>query len=132
MGFSTGCTCSNSKPPVILKDIISRRLSSILTTTLNPDIRKFKIIQYIKCGKYLMVRIRYKNCLSFKGDKILVFENISIKKLKKCDIIDPHFLEEGLSPIARFRPTKDGWKIGKQLISTLTNTNIKELKCLSL
>lgn len=53
--------------------------------------------------------IRYPDCTNYEGLKILVFEKgTKLEHLLNQGMIDPHFGTEGIHPIARFVPTKDG------------------------
>jgi hypothetical protein len=58
----------------------------------------------------LVVEVRYPDCSNFEGLKVLVYDGVETAAMEiasgKCD---PHFAESGVSPIARFRPTAEGW-----------------------
>ena len=62
-------------------------------------------------GKLVVAMVTYPDCPSFKGNKVLVYETskATFKQRKK---LDPHFLENGFSPIARFPGTKEGFDDG--------------------
>ena len=60
---------------------------------------------------YLCVLVKYHDCESYEGNKILVFENVTTEMLRnymKTTWLDPHFLPYQLNLIARFRPNADG------------------------
>lgn len=77
----------------------------------NPNPKNWIICKYEICGDYLLVLIKYPDCKNFEGHKILLYQGISsVNELltKTNKIIDPHFSEKGISPIARFEPTMNG------------------------
>lgn len=84
----------------------------------NPDPTKYKIIQYVEAGKYLIVEILYEGCTNFEGKKLLLFD-CTITQLRKQKFIDPHFDDSAkfISPIARFEPTEKGWDMALVLVS---------------
>lgn len=86
----------------------------------NPDPNNYVIKQYNQCGKYLLVAITYPDCTNYEGRKILLYKGITIKKLLKQKIIDPHFSDNKkfYSPIARFEPTQEGWDMGVKLMKS--------------
>jgi len=79
----------------------------------NPNPSKYKILKKKIVGKFLVVEIAYDGCTNYEGKKILVFKDVSYQKLMEQQSIDPHFSENKdlISPIARFEPTKRGWKL---------------------
>jgi hypothetical protein len=61
--------------------------------------------------------INYPDCTNYEGNKILVFHNISVEEIANANTIDPHFCDKDhVSPIARFRPSKDGWSMAEAFI----------------
>jgi hypothetical protein len=80
------------------------------TTSPNPDPKNFKIIKMESVGRFQILKINYPDCTNFEGNKILIYENRSMKELANLSFIDPHFCDsEHISPIARFEPTEKGW-----------------------
>jgi hypothetical protein len=78
----------------------------------NPDPYNFSIQKYLSIGRFVIAKINYPNCTNYEGNKILIFENLDVKTLLKQHHIDPHFCNTGCtSPIARFKPTDDGWNM---------------------
>jgi hypothetical protein len=88
----------------------------------NPRPDNYEIIRSTKLGKFLVIEIKYLDCINYEGKKILVFENCSVAALKKQQLIDPHFSENKkfISPIARFEPTNKGWDMALKLIRSMT------------
>ena len=85
----------------------------------NPNPRNCKIIECYQNAKYLLVKVNYPDCTNFEGDKILLYENCTIEQLIAQGSIDPHFSnnKKYLSPIARFEPTKEGFKMAWKIFS---------------
>lgn len=77
----------------------------------NPDPNNYKIIDHYQIQNYLVIKLNYPDATSFEGNKVLVFKDCTLAKLKKQKVIDPHFSNNKKyhSPIARFEPTKEGW-----------------------
>lgn len=80
----------------------------------NPDPKVFKILKQEKVRNYLVVFINYPNAKNFEGNKILVYEGwgdtAQIISLTNSEI-DPHFDNTPYSPVARFIPKNEGWKM---------------------
>lgn len=83
----------------------------------NPDPQRFRIVRIEQVGKFVIVKIQYPNCTNYEGNKVLVFEGVSIRTLKTLTAIDPHFCDSPrhLSPVARFEPTERGWSYARSL-----------------
>jgi hypothetical protein len=78
----------------------------------NPNPANFEIVKFGQINDNLVVQIRYPNCKNYEGNKILVYNNLTMPELLKQKTIDPHFSNNKKfhSPFARFEPTKAGWK----------------------
>lgn len=85
----------------------------------SPDPNHFKIVKAELMGRYILAWINYPNCKNFEGDKILVFKDLSIKKLQELKTLDPHFTKSPKSPIARFKPTPQMWEVASHFITYL-------------
>jgi len=95
----------------------------------NPNPYNFKIRRISKIEEYLIVYINYMDCVNYEGNKILVFKDISISEIKQSSFIDPHFCKgEHISPIARFEPTKRGYKMAYIMCKGMINHTSKEEK----
>lgn len=103
------CNCNcNSSPPLKIQP-------------LNPDPENWVIMERCESEEFLLIRIKYPNCTNYEGYKILLYKNCTIEELVQQRKIDPHFSENKnfKSPIARFVPTEEGWKMGLELIEVL-------------
>jgi hypothetical protein len=68
----------------------------------------FHIVELIQIGSSVVAIVRYLNCANHGGLKVMVYRNTDHAVLRHAKCLDPHFLETGLSPFARFEPTFDG------------------------
>lgn len=82
----------------------------------NPNPFKYEIRYGVEVGKNLMVLIHYPDCTTYGGNKLLVYKNINLEAFtERCKLwgCDPHFLENQLSPFARFVPDEDGLRLAQ-------------------
>ena len=87
----------------------------------NSDPSNWIIEKYVQEKQCLVVKIKYPNCKNYEGNKILVYEGITISDLRAQKKIDPHFSDDMQykSPIARFEPTDYGWKLANKFMKLL-------------
>jgi hypothetical protein len=104
-----------------------RETSSAYTRTIGNDSRNpnpyvFKIVNHFEHNGFLLVLINYPNCTNYEGNKVLLFKNMTYRRLMKQKVIDPHFsaTDKFNSPIARFEPTALGWYLGQALIEKIS------------
>ena len=85
----------------------------------NPDPAKYTVNAAEESGEFLIVKIHYPNCTNFEGNKILVFKGVNLLTLINQKLIDPHFFKDKryASPIARFIPTDEGWKMAQVFVA---------------
>ena len=83
----------------------------------NPDPSKFKVLEFRQINDYMLVLAKYENCTNYGGLKLLAYKNLYPDDLEKQLRLDPHFNDNGeLSPVARFEPTKTGWKFAVECL----------------
>jgi len=89
----------------------------------SPDPTNYTIKKHLQIDNFLIVFIKYHDCINYEGDKILVFKDININILRSQKAIDPHFSDNKLyySPIARFIPIEEGAEMAVTLCNLLTN-----------
>jgi hypothetical protein len=85
----------------------------------NPDPNNYHLVAAEENGPYLIVMIKYPNCSNFEGNKILVYKDLNLIALVNQKLIDPHFFKDAkyASPIARFVPTTEGWKMAQVFVA---------------
>lgn len=84
-----------------------------------PDAAQYQILDVLRHGKHLVLKVRYPNCArcSYDGQKVLVFLDVTEVDVLRWREIDPHFRDpktprtpaEAPSPAARFPASPDGW-----------------------
>lgn len=87
----------------------------------SPKPYRFKILNSETFGNYRILRIKYLDAINYEGNKILVYENpqLLIQHINE-KYLDPHFIEGYYSPIARFEPTKKGWKMAVKFVRAMS------------
>lgn len=113
MGLSIGFSRSVYEPsskPVHITEVK-------LVKVPNPDPYNFQIKQALQVGKHVVALVVYPDATSYEGKKILVIPRITLKKLHKLDVLDPHFTSKkgAVAPIARFKPTRKGWELAVRI-----------------
>jgi hypothetical protein len=89
----------------------SQTVNPPLPEVRGPDPHRFKLGEVRAVGDWLVVGVRYPDTANFEGHKILVFKGVALETLESLEFLDPHFCESAhISPVARFRPTVDGWE----------------------
>lgn len=90
---------------------------SYTVNPINPNPSNFKIMKIEQIGNFVLAKIKYPNCVNFEGEKVIVFEGVSVDDIKSKNEIDPHFFCGG-SIIARFKPTIRGWDLARNFCKT--------------
>jgi hypothetical protein len=83
----------------------------------NPDPKNYSIVRHNETKHSVLVLINYPDCHNYEGNKILLFLDTTLEKLKSQKYIDPHFsnISRFKHPFARFEPTDFGWLCGKRM-----------------
>ena len=104
MGFSRGNDSGSVRQ---LVETIKGKVVKVLAS--DPDPLNYTIEEEMAIGECVVVTILYPDCKNYEGKKILLFtDKYAWNDLKKSKKIDPHFIEEKCSPMARFEPTERG------------------------
>ena len=77
----------------------------------NPNKYQFQILSEERINSGLIVLVLCKGCTTYEGKKILVY--LGVASLQGETELDPHFLEQGLTPIARFPATEEGMALAR-------------------
>jgi hypothetical protein len=86
--------------------------SSGSTIPPNPNPEQFSIVTGWMYGEISILEVHYIGCTPYNGNKILVYE-ASLESLQRRIKLDPHFLENDSSPIARFPANEQGRRDAK-------------------
>ena len=89
-------------------------------TSPRPD--RFTILREQTLGKWLVVLAEYDDATNYEGRKIMVYRGVSLAALRQWRSIDPHFSHEApeLSPIARFVPSDEGWRMAVAFVEMMS------------
>jgi hypothetical protein len=67
-----------------------------------PDPSIFEIKSTETIGRFVVASVKYPNCPTYNGNKILIYDYATEDEVRGQQVLDPHFTIEGFSPIARF------------------------------
>ena len=81
----------------------------------------FTIKKTLVVGDFVIIKVNYEKATNFGGDKVLVYKGYSLDYVLKQKILDPHFVEKGFGPFARFAPTLEGLEAAISLAEGLNN-----------
>lgn len=80
---------------------------------VSPDMSNYTVWTKLYIGHCVVMKIAFHKCTNYEGMKVLVYKGEPPKQ------IDPHFCDNHASPIARFVPTDDGWKMACKFAETM-------------
>jgi len=69
---------------------------------------------------FMLLIVNYPDATTYGGDKILIYkreDEFDVLDMLKQKELDPHFLEDRLSPIARFPSSEEGFKMAMKFIN---------------
>lgn len=80
----------------------------------DPDPRRFKVLNVVEHGPYLIAEIQYPDATNYQGRKLAVYR-VPMPTLLGTRELDPHFNETvtAFTPLARFPPTPAGWELAR-------------------
>lgn len=65
--------------------------------------------------------VHYPRCITYGGLKILILEDVTQIELMNLRELDPHFLEQPMSPVVRVRPDAEGWERAKKFVDVIAS-----------
>ena len=83
----------------------------------NPRPDRWTLLEKAEYEGGYALRVRYHDCTNFEGMKVMVYRG----KYTPRYSLDPHFCDGVGSPVARFRPDKEGWDAACAFASSLAN-----------
>ena len=90
----------------------------------NPRPTNFRIEESFDQGSACVLHVVYPDCTTYEGSKILVFRDplaTVLQRVEELGYLDPHFLEEDETLVARFRPTEEGQALAIAFCELLQN-----------
>lgn len=91
------------------------RTNYAVTSVPNPDPSRWELLDRKQFPEAYVLKVRYLDCTNYEGVKLLVFKG----QYKEREYLDPHFSEDKDSPIARFRPDKEGRRLAFTLAGSI-------------
>jgi hypothetical protein len=89
----------------------------------NPVPWRFTLHRVEEFGNCVVVVVEYPDAKNYEGKKVLVYRNTTAHQIQKTRVLDPHFSEKGLTPFARFAPTKEGIECAIQMARLWADRN---------
>ncbi len=80
----------------------------------NPNPYRFEVIDIEQSPEYLLLILKYEGCTTYNGHKVLLYDindKPSVLKMISDKNLDPHFLEEQVSPILRAPYNEQGLEL---------------------
>jgi hypothetical protein len=71
---------------------------------------------------WCVVMANYPDCTTYSGYKVMVYDK-HYSVIQNATLLDPHFLEKGLSPIARFVGNGNGLMNARAFVSMMREPN---------
>jgi len=98
-----------------------RSSSGVSAPAPNPNPDKYEIITVKEEGNVVMIELKYEDCTTYEGRKLLVYYGVTVADLWKQGSLDPHFTDRAdvISPVARLRPNALGWILAESLADDL-------------
>ena len=86
----------------------------------DPDPTRFMVVLHKskEIGDYILLWVNYPDCTNYEGNKILILKLRDYMQMES-GFLDPHFLEDSFSPLARFKPNEEGYKMAEELLEYL-------------
>ena len=76
----------------------------------NPNPGNYRILERWNYKGATLLKVKYNGCTNFEGIKLLLFQGA----FTDTGYLDPHFDKSNASPIARFKPDKEGLLLADQ------------------
>lgn len=77
-------------------------------TAPNPNRFRFEVLK-VKIGiRYVLAEVQYTDATAYGGKKLLLFRSVDYEKCILMGEMDPHFLPDAPTPLARFKPDEEG------------------------
>jgi hypothetical protein len=83
----------------------------------NPDPSRFRVLKIWNYNHGYVLKVEYLDATNFEGVKIMVYKGKCPSGLNFMKL-DPHFSEDDLSPVARFRPDDEGITMARDLAAS--------------
>ena len=86
----------------------------------NPRPDRWTLVKVHEWPKAFVLLVRYHDATNFEGLKVMVFRGVFPgKEAIRARNLDPHFTPDDSSPVARFRPDREGIDLACRLAKEL-------------
>jgi hypothetical protein len=84
-----------------------------------PNPRRFTVTGATLTREHTIAFVHFPGCTTFEGRKLLVYRSDVFDRVVRAGVMDPHFLEKGDCPLARFAPTPEGFEAAAAMVAAL-------------
>lgn len=81
---------------------------------------RYTIKEMKRLGGFIVAWLNYPDCTNYGGDKIVLYSLQDWFDATTENKLDPHFLKDAPSPLARFEPTRRGLELAFQTAELLS------------
>jgi len=89
--------------------------NEVINSAPNPSPGRWTMLRKQEFEGGYVLEVKYLDSTNFEGVKIMVYKG----EYTYLEYLDPHFSNEYNSPIARFKPTPEGWTMAMKLAESL-------------
>lgn len=100
---------------------VTKKIGPETKTKPNPNPYRFSLRNLFNSKDYVMLVVNYDDATTYDGDKILIYKRSDegeVLGMLQAKNLDPHFLEDKVSPIARFVATEEGIGLAMKFINS--------------
>ena len=97
----------------------SEQTARSASTAPNPNKFRFEPLSWTIKGQWVLAEVQYPDATTYEGRKLLLFKEEDWNRCLARNEMDPHFLPDQPTPIARFKPDALGRELAEMLLSRL-------------
>lgn len=123
LGFSANKKDTPASPRVVVEVVhVHKKKRTKIKTMAMPNKFRYEIKRIRETPYHVLVEVNFPDAApAYNQNKILLYGIYEWRNLQKyiaeCGI-DPHFLDNEMSPFARFEPTAFGWSAAKSYMNS--------------
>jgi hypothetical protein len=117
--YCSDCSCEDRLVDKIVSRLSNKTWLKNLVAPCRPmpDPSNYEVIHYEEHGPFVILVVRYPDCTTFEGQKVLVFHGKPLTSILAQTRMDPHFSQSTVPgnghPVARFEPTPMGMAMAR-------------------
>jgi len=89
--------------------------NAAINSAPNPSPGRWTMLRKQEFEGGYVLKVKYLDATNFEGIKIMVYKGKYVER----EYLDPHFSPGGDSPLARFKPTPEGWTMAIKIAGSL-------------